>query len=79
MRVMRETKLKAARLRAGMSKAELARAAHMDAGMIAWIENGRFVPYPSQLEKLAAALSFAGDPSELGEYAAVDVYGNRVE
>ena len=70
---MRETKLKAARFRAGMSKAELARAAHMDAGMCGWIESGRFVPYPSQLEKLARALNYFGDPSELGEYADEEV------
>lgn len=39
----------------------------MQAGMIAWIETGRFVPYESQLDKIADALGWEGDPSELFE------------
>lgn len=46
---------------------QLARAAKMQAGTIAWIETGRFVPYESQLDKIADALGWEGDPSELFE------------
>ena len=48
----------------GMTRADLARAAKMQAGTITWIEDGRFIPYESQLEKLAKALSVA-DPESL--------------
>ena len=49
----------------GWSRAELARHAIMDAGTIGKIEAGRLVPYPAQLEKIAAALEFEGDPAAL--------------
>lgn len=39
----------------------------MQAGMIAWIETGRFVPYESQLDKIADALGWKGDPTKLFE------------
>ena len=48
-----------------ISRAELARRSGLNASSISWIETGRFIPYPSQLDKLAAALEYAGDPSEL--------------
>lgn len=51
----------------GMNRSQLARAAKMQAGTIAWIETGRFVPYESQLDKIADALGWEGDPSELFE------------
>ena len=53
------------RTRRGLTKAELARRAKMDPGMIGWIERGRFIPYPSQLEKIAAALDYKGDPANI--------------
>lgn len=53
-----------------MNRSELARAAKMQAGVIAWIETGRFIPYESQLNKIADALGWEGDPSELFEEAA---------
>ena len=40
----------------GWSRAELARRAGMHPSTVSLIESGRLVPYPSQLDKLAAAL-----------------------
>lgn len=39
----------------------------MQAGVVSWVETGRFIPYDSQLLKLAAALDWRGDPHELLE------------
>jgi transcriptional regulator with XRE-family HTH domain len=64
MRNLRPTTLSEVRKAKGMKRSDLARAAGMQAGTIAWIETGRFVPYPSQLEKLAAALG-VDDPDML--------------
>lgn len=50
-----------------MSAAELARRASMDRGTVSWILTGRYVPYESQLDKLAAALEWEGDKYELLE------------
>lgn len=55
------------RVACGLSKAALARRAGMDPGMIGWIEQGRFAPYPSQLAKLAEALGYGGSPQDLAE------------
>lgn len=46
--------------------ADLARATGMQAGVISWIETGRFIPYESQLEKIAAVLG-VNDPESLLE------------
>ena len=40
----------------GWSRAELARRAGMNATTVGLVEAGRFIPYPSQLAKLARAL-----------------------
>jgi len=48
----------------GITKAELARRAHVQANTIGWIEAGRFKPYPVQLERIADVLGVA-DPSSL--------------
>lgn len=53
------------RIKAGLTKSGLARKAEMQAGMIGWIESGRFTPYDAQLEKIANALGWQGDPAEL--------------
>lgn len=53
-----------------MSRAELSRKANMQAGVVGWVETGRFIPYDSQLLKLAAALDWQGDPHELLEVVA---------
>jgi transcriptional regulator with XRE-family HTH domain len=49
-----------------LTRSGLARLAHMHAATVGQIEN-RYIgrPYPSQLEKLAAALEFSGEPQEL--------------
>lgn len=49
----------------GWSRSELARHAAMDAGTVGKIEAGRLVPYSVQIEKIAAALEFGGDPADL--------------
>lgn len=53
---MKVTKLETLRREQGISKAELARRAEVQPNLVTWVEQGRFVPYPSQLEKLADAL-----------------------
>ncbi len=55
------------RTKNGWSKAELARRAHMHPAQVGQIESGRFIPYPKQLRKLAAALEFEGMPLDLLE------------
>lgn len=54
-----------------ITRAELARRAGMQANMIAWIETGRFFPYPSQLEKIARVLGVS-DPESLLEELEVE-------
>jgi ribosome-binding protein aMBF1 (putative translation factor) len=49
----------------GMRKADLSRASVVQASIIGWIESGRFIPYDSQLKKIAAALDWQGEPAEL--------------
>ena len=61
------TVLEQVRRERGMTKAELARRAEMQQSVIGWIETGRFKPYESQLEKLAAALDWDGEPHRLME------------
>lgn len=51
----------------GWSRAELARRANMNAGTIGLFENGRLLPYAGQLDKIAAALGWPGDPAGLME------------
>jgi ribosome-binding protein aMBF1 (putative translation factor) len=46
------------RKRRGWSQAELARRAEMHPSSMCSIESGRLVPYPAQVEKLAAALKW---------------------
>lgn len=64
---MRSTKTKLQQMREdqNLSKAELARRTGMQGGVIAWVESGRFLPYDSQLTKLANALKWEGDPNDL--------------
>ena len=67
MREMKQTALVRLRKEKGLTKAELSRRSRLDAGIIAWIESGRFIPYYSQLEKLAKALDYPGSPYDLAE------------
>lgn len=48
----------------GWTKAELARRSGIQPNVVGWIEAGRFIPYQTQLEKLARALGVE-DPSAL--------------
>lgn len=61
------TALQLKREQMSLSKAELARRAGMQQGLIGWIESRRFIPYDSQLAKLAAALNWNEDPAGLLE------------
>lgn len=56
MRAIREAK--------GLNKSQLAFAAKMQPNIIGWIESGRFIPFDSQLAKIAAVLGVE-DPEEL--------------
>lgn len=60
-------RLKIERERRGLSRAALARAAGLGQGLYGWIESRRFVPYPPQLERIAQAVGFDGDPQGLLE------------
>lgn len=40
----------------GMTKAQVARAANLDQGLLSKIESGRVRPYPVELDRLAKAL-----------------------
>jgi ribosome-binding protein aMBF1 (putative translation factor) len=55
------------RERRGWSRAELARRADLHASQVGAFENGRLVPYAGQLSRLARALDFDGNPSDLLE------------
>lgn len=59
------TRLTIERKRRGLSRAALARSANLNAVTVGQIESQRFRPYPVQLEKLAAALEWRGDPAAL--------------
>ncbi len=60
---MKQIVLERERLNKGWTRSELARRAGMQSGTIGWIETGRFIPYPSQLEKLADALGIEDSES----------------
>lgn len=64
MQQLKPRALERVREEKGMTRAALARVANMQAGTITWIETGRFIPYESQLAKLAAALG-VDDPESL--------------
>ena len=68
--------LKRIRAERAMTRAELARKSRMQAGTITWIEEGRFIPYESQLEKLAAALGVSNPESLL---APLEVTGDGAD
>lgn len=59
MRVVREQR--------GISQSSLSHIANMHVTTISLIESGRLRPYPSQMTRLAEALDYSGDPSELLE------------
>lgn len=53
------------RLAQHRSKNSLAHDAKLAPSQVAWIESGRFVPYPVQLARLADALGYEGWPVDL--------------
>jgi ribosome-binding protein aMBF1 (putative translation factor) len=57
--------IEAQRKEKGWKRSQLARAAEMQAGVIGWIEEGRYKPYDSQLRKIASALEWSGDLNDL--------------
>jgi len=57
--------MKHLRERRKWSQARLAREAQLCQSTLSQIENGRFVPYDTQLSKLANALDWKGDPNDL--------------
>lgn len=63
----RMKRTKKIRIDKDLTKADVSRITGMQAGTIGWIESGKFTPYDSQLEKLAKALGFKGDPRKLLE------------
>jgi transcriptional regulator with XRE-family HTH domain len=53
------------REQAGHSRAELGRRARIHPAREGQIESGRVVPYDVELQRLAEALDFEGDPADL--------------
>lgn len=49
----------------GWNKTELARRSGIQQSDIGRFESGRSIPYQSQLQKLATALGYRGDPKDL--------------
>ena len=49
----------------GLSQSAVARKAELHAPTYNQIENGRLLPYASQLAKIAKALDWQGEPEEL--------------
>lgn len=64
--ILTPVKMQAVREEQGLSRSKLARMAELQPTMITWIETGRFVPYPAQLDRLARVLDVS-DPEELLE------------
>lgn len=60
-------RLKLLRQERAWSGMELARQSGLSNATISQIEHRRFLPYDSQLAKLAAALAYTGDPAGLLE------------
>lgn len=65
-------KITQAREALGITRAECARRAGINASTQSQLELGRFKGYPSQLSRLAAILRFEGDPADLVEPADED-------
>ncbi len=58
-------RLKELRQDRGLSARELSRRAALDPSTLSLIETGRLTPYPVQLQRIAVALRFKGDPAAL--------------
>ncbi len=64
---LKERKLKTIRKDKGLSITRLANLSGIQQGLIGQIEMGRYIPYAVQLQKLADALGWQGNPEELLE------------
>jgi transcriptional regulator with XRE-family HTH domain len=60
-------RMKSLRLQQKISQLEVSRRAAIAPGTISQAESGRFVPYDSQLIKIASALGYTGEPTTLLE------------
>ena len=60
------------RQKLGMSQAKLARIAEVNQSCMSRIESGKEPPYPRRGKRIADALGWAGDPSELFEEVEAD-------
>lgn len=49
------------------SRSVMSRRAEIAPTTYGWIESGRYLPYPSQLARIAEALEWTGDPEHLLE------------
>ena len=62
---MKVKRLTAVRQAKGRTQAWVAREAQVDQGRMSLIERGRYVPYPTELRRIAAVLDHEGDPDRL--------------
>lgn len=70
-------RMRVERERQGRSRAEVARVAGLTGTVYGWIESGRFLPYPVQLGRVAAALGWpVGHADELLREVGEDHGGN---
>jgi transcriptional regulator with XRE-family HTH domain len=61
---MARLRLTVERERRGFSKAQLARRASIDQGLVGKIESGRIQPYPKELGRLARALGVSKENAQ---------------
>lgn len=55
-RFMQPRKMQQIREAKGLSRSEVSRRAEVQPSLVGWIETGRYIPYRTQLVKVAAAL-----------------------
>ncbi len=67
MRQMIPVRTKDIRESLHLKRAQVAREANMQAGVVGWIEEGRFVPYETQIEKIAKVFRKHGWDGETEE------------
>jgi len=57
-------RLQAIREGQGLSKSAVSRKAELGATQYGWVESGRYVPYPRELARIAAAWAGRASPEE---------------
>lgn len=70
-------KLRHLRQERGLSQLQLSYESRVAAPFISQAESGRRRPYPGELERLALALGWSGDPAELLREVSDDATDNR--